>query len=266
MNLTELPGEFVVGFATLFGLAVGSFLNVVIYRMPKMMALTDDDQPLTLSTPSSHCPSCHTRLRVVDLLPVVSWLLLKGQCAHCKVGISKRYPCVELINAALWGACAIRWPELGTALAWSVCCSTLLALAMIDWDTTLLPDALTLPLVWAGLMASTVGLTDISPTEAIWGAVLGYGFLWLVSTGFEWVTGKIGMGGGDLKLLAAIVAWMGPIAGLSVVLLASVLGACVGLLMKANNQLREGRYLPFGPFLSGAAIVLALTGKNWLTL
>jgi leader peptidase (prepilin peptidase)/N-methyltransferase len=266
MNLNDLPLIFLVGFATLLGLCVGSFLNVVIYRVPKMILLSQSDPPLTLSTPYSHCPACRTRLRTAYLLPVVSWIFLKGRCAQCHSRISARYPIVELLNALLWGTCVIHWPQLGSALAWAVFCSMLFALSVIDWDTTLLPDTLTLSLVWLGLIASTTGLIDISPQVAIWGAVLGYSFLWLVSIVFEWVTGKVGMGGGDLKLLAAIGAWLGPMTGLSVVMLASLLGACVGLVLKANNKLREGRFIPFGPFMSFAAITLALLQKTWSPL
>jgi len=256
MSLTELPFGVVAGVITLVGLCVGSFLNVLIYRTPEMMTLTT----------ASRCPACDARLTAADLVPVASWIYLKGQCAHCMAHISARYPIVELVTAVLWFACAMHWQDVESAVAWSIFCSTLLALAMIDWDTTLLPDSLTLPLVWMGLVASTFGLTEISASQAIWGAALGYGFLWLVSTGFELVTGKVGMGGGDLKLLAAIGAWLGPTSSLTAVLLASVLGAIVGLALKSKNQLREGSYLPFGPFLSSSAMVLAFTGKQWVLL
>lgn len=256
MTFAELPFEFVVGVSTLVGLCVGSFLNVVIYRTPEMMSLTK----------ASRCPACDTRLTTADLVPVASWLFLKGKCGHCKAQISARYPIVELVTAVLWCACAMHWRNVESAVAWSIFCSALLALAMIDWDTTLLPDSLTLPLVWAGLVASTVGLTEISASEAIWGAAAGYGFLWLVSTGFELVTGKVGMGGGDLKLLAAIGAWLGPFACIWVVMLASVLGALVGLFLKSKQLLREEKYVPFGPFLSGAAVLLMFTHKFWIDL
>lgn len=256
MSLRELPFGFVVGMITLVGLCVGSFLNVVIHRTPEMMRLTT----------ASRCPACDARLTAADLVPVASWLYLKGKCAHCTADISARYPMVELVTAVLWGACAMHWRDVESAVAWSIFCSTLLALAMIDWDTTLLPDSLTFPLAWMGLLASTLGLTEISASEAIWGAALGYGFLWLVSTGFELVTGKVGMGGGDLKLLAAIGAWLGPTSSLTVVLIASMLGAVIGLALKSKNRLREGTYVPFGPFLSCAAIVLTFTGKQWVLL
>lgn len=256
MNFSELPGSVVIGITTLVGLCVGSFLNVVIYRTPGMMSLTK----------ASRCPSCDAKLTAADLVPLASWLYLKGKCAHCNAHISARYPTIELITAVLWGACAWHWRHVESAVVWSIFCSALLALSMIDWDTTLLPDELTLPLVWAGLVASTLGLTEISASEAIWGAVLSYGFLWMISKGFEVATGTVGMGGGDLKLLAAIGAWLGPISSLTIVLFASILGAVVGLILKSKNQLREGAYVPFGPFLSCAAIVLTFTGKPWALL
>lgn len=257
MSVSDLPTGFLWAMAGLVGLCVGSFLNVVIYRTPKMMELTEADEPLTLSYPSSQCPACHTPLRIVDLVPVLSWVFLKGQCAHCNAGISARYPAIEMLNAAVWVICAMHWNHLGTALAWATFCSISIALAMIDWDTTLLPDALTLPLIWLGLIASTAGLIEVSANEAILGATAGYLFLWLVATGFELVTGKIGMGGGDLKLLAAIGAWLGPLGCIAVVVLASVSGALVGVVLHKMQRLRPGGYLPFGPFLSGSAIVLA---------
>lgn len=266
MNFAELPASFLVGLTTLVGLCVGSFLNVVIYRTPKIMALTQADAPLSLSYPASHCPACKTPLRALHLVPVVSWLLLRGQCANCSNKISARYPCVELVNGALWFACAMHFGGIGSAVAWSIFCSALLTLSMIDWDTTLLPDSLTLPLVWVGLIASTVGLTNLSATEAILGAAAGYAFLWVVSQGFELATGKVGMGGGDLKLLAAIGAWLGPMGCLWTVLLASVIGALVGLYLKSKQQLREENYLPFGPFLGGAAVVFLFTHQFGVSL
>lgn len=254
MNFSELPSGLVVGFATLLGLCVGSFLNVVIYRTPKIMARTDDEAPLSLSYPPSHCPACKTPLKVAQLVPVMSWLFLRGQCSHCNTKISVRYPSVEIANGALWCACMLIFDSIGPAVAWSIFCSTLLALSMIDWDTTLLPDSLTLPLTWVGLVLSTSGLTNISADEAILGAATGYAFLWIVATGFELATGKVGMGGGDLKLLAAIGAWLGPMGCLWTVVAASFAGALIGLYLNSKQQLLEGSYLPFGPFLACSAV------------
>jgi leader peptidase (prepilin peptidase)/N-methyltransferase len=266
MNFAELPASFLVGLTTLVGLCVGSFLNVVIYRTPKIMSLSQVDAPISLSYPASHCPACKTPLRALHLLPVASWLLLRGQCANCSTKISARYPCVELANGAMWFACAMHFDGIGSAVVWGVFCSTLLALSMIDWDTNLLPDSLTLPLLWVGLMVSTFGLTNLSTTEAIQGAGVGYAFLWVVSQGFELATGKVGMGGGDLKLLAAIGAWFGPMGCLWTVLLASVIGALVGSYLKSKQQLRKENYLPFGPFLGGAAVVFLFTYQFEISL
>lgn len=256
MNFSDLPFCFLVGVTTLVGLCVGSFLNVVIYRASEMTTLTQ----------ASCCPSCDTKLAAADLVPVASWLFLKGKCAYCDAHISARYPIVELVTAVMWGACATYWRNIESAVAWSIFCSALLSLAMIDWDTTLLPDSLTLPLLWTGLVASTLGITEISSTKAIWGAAVGYGFLWLVSTSFELATGKVGMGGGDLKLLAAIGAWLGPFACIWTLVLASLSGAFVGLFLKSKQLLREGNYIPFGPFLSGAAMLLVFTNKFGIDL
>ena len=218
---------------------------------------------LSLSRPASHCPACGHTLKWHELIPVLSWLMLKGRCSACGAPIGVRYPFVELATAALFMAMAWRWGPDPLALLWSAWGATLLALALIDWDTLLLPDDLTLPLVWAGLAAAALGWT-ISPKEAIAGAVWGWGSLWVVATVFRWITGKEGMGGGDFKLLAALGAWLGPVALVAVVLVASLMGALVGLVMKAQGALREGRYVPFGPFLAGGGLLVALVGEHTL--
>lgn len=256
MTLPELPFGFVIGICTLVGLCVGSFLNVLIYRTPEMMALTH----------ASRCPSCDTRLNATDLVPLASWLFLRGKCAHCNAPISARYPLVELVTALLWAACAMQWQDIESAVAWSIFCSGLLSLALIDWDTASMPDSLIMPLMWSGLVASTIGLTEIGPREAIWGAALGYGLLWLVLTSTELATEKIGMHSGDLKLLAAIGAWLGPVTSLTAVLFAGAMGAAVATARKTKSLLEEGAHVSFGPFLSCAAIILLFFGKEWLLL
>lgn len=266
MSLAELPPGFLLALAGLVGLCVGSFLNVVIYRTPKMMALNESDERLSLSYPSSHCPACQTPLRVRDLVPVLSWVLLQRRCAYCQTPIAIRYPAVELLNATLWVACAFKWSASWSALCWAICGSYLIALTFIDWDTTLLPDALTLPLTWIGLGSSALGWISITPQESIVGAIIGYSFLWIVSRAFERVTGKVGMGDGDLKLLAAIGAWLGPLAVIYVVVIASITGAVVGLILKQRDGLRDQHYLPFGPFLSCSALFLAFSENQWLTI
>jgi leader peptidase (prepilin peptidase)/N-methyltransferase len=167
---------------------------------------------------------------------------------------------LTLVNGLLWSTCAWHWPNLPTALCWSLFASTLLTLSWIDWQTTLLPDALTQPLVWAGLLASATHTLTLPLDQAVWGAALGYVGLWSVARVFTLVTRKEGMGAGDFKLLAALGAWLGPMALLPLVFLASLVGAVLGLLMQARGQLRQGVYVPFGPFLAAAGMVLALTG------
>ncbi len=175
--------------------------------------------------------------------------------------ISLRYPGVELATALLFGLVAWRVGPQPVALAWCAFMAVLLALAMIDWDTTLLPDGLTLPLLWGGLVASALGLTVPLPT-AVWGAVVGYLSLWAVYWLFKLVTGKEGMGYGDFKLLAALGAWLGVSMLLPVILAASIIGAVVGIVMKLQQSLREGRYVPFGPFLAGAGVAVFLIGPR----
>jgi leader peptidase (prepilin peptidase)/N-methyltransferase len=264
----------------LLGLCIGSFLNVVIHRLPQMLergwkldsadmlGLTIEAPPeITLSTPRSRCPSCSHPVPWHENIPVVSWLRLGGKCSSCKTRISPRYPFIEVLTAALFAATAWRFGAQPTMLLWCGFVAVLVALAGIDWDTTLLPDNLTLPLLWAGLVAAALGWT-ISLPAALWGAVAGYLSLWTVYWVFKKATGKEGMGYGDFKLLAALGAWLGVQMILPIVLAASVIGAIVGIGMKVGGGLREGRYVPFGPFLAGAGIVVMLAGSprvlDWL--
>ncbi|KNZ32462.1 MAG: peptidase A24 [Methylibium sp. NZG] len=265
----------------LLGLCIGSFLNVVIHRLPlmlergwkadsaEMLGLTPEppSEPLSLSTPRSRCPSCGHRIAWRENIPVASYLWLRGKCSACKTAISPRYPLIELLTGVLFAAIGWRFGATLTALLWCGFAAVLVALASIDWDTTLLPDNLTLPLLWAGLVASALGWTIPLP-DALWGAVAGYLSLWSVYWLFKLTTGKEGMGFGDFKLLAALGAWLGLKMVLPVVLAASVLGAIVGIVMKMSSSLREGRYVPFGPFLAGAGLVVLLAGQarvlGWL--
>jgi leader peptidase (prepilin peptidase)/N-methyltransferase len=267
------------------GLLIGSFLNVVIHRLPKIMeqqwaeecrqhaeeqALAAG-QPLVaaaagerlgLSVPRSRCPHCGHAIRWYENIPVLSYLALRGQCAGCKAGISARYPLVELATAALFAFCLGQWGLTATGLAWCGFSAALLALALIDWDTTLLPDDITLPLLWAGLIAAALRWTDASLSDAVWGAAAGYLSLWLVFWGFKLATGKDGMGYGDFKLFAALGAWFGWQALVPIILAASVIGAIVGIAMKLRSQLRAGGYIPFGPFLAGAGFAALLFGPQ----
>ena len=252
-----------VGFAALLGLVVGSFLNVLIHRLPKMLerqwalecaslngAPAPDSPAYNLWVPRSACPHCGHVIRWYENLPVLSYLTLRGKCSACGTGISFRYPLVELVTACLFASAISKWGMTPTGWAWAGFGAVLLSLAAIDWDTTLLPDDLTLPLLWAGLCAAALGWISTPLNDSVWGAVVGYMSLWLVFWAFKLTTGKDGMGYGDFKLLAALGAWFGWQALVPIILMASVIGALVGMAMKFASELREGGYVPFGPFLA----------------
>ncbi|MGJ7544459.1 prepilin peptidase [Variovorax sp. LT1R16] len=261
--------------AGVFGLLIGSFLNVVIYRLPKMLerqwvadcagldgSEPDAVEPFNLMVPHSRCQQCGHVIRWYENVPLVSYLLLRGRCSACKTPIGLRYPLVELVTGLLFAWCVWRMPGQWAALAWCGFSAALLALALIDWDTTLLPDDITLPLLWAGLLASMLGLTGVALNAAVAGAVAGYLSLWSVYWLFKLATGKEGMGYGDFKLFAAFGAWFGWQALVPIVLMASVIGVIVGLALKFNNGLREGGYVPFGPFLAGAGFTAMFFGAD----
>lgn len=259
----------------ILGLCIGSFLNVVIHRLPLMLergwkressellgvAFKDDAPALTLSRPRSRCPRCGHAITWKENLPVVSYLFLRGRCSACQAPIPVRYPFIEILTGVLFAAVGWRYGVTPVALLWCGFVAVLVALAGIDWDTTLLPDNLTLPLLWTGLAASALGWT-ISLPDAVWGAVGGYLSLWSVYWLFKLTTGKEGMGYGDFKLLAALGAWLGVKMLLPILLGASIIGALVGIGMKLSAALREGRYVPFGPFLAGAGLVVMLAGER----
>jgi leader peptidase (prepilin peptidase)/N-methyltransferase len=256
------------------GLIIGSFLNVVIHRLPLILeqqwaleaaATLDQPEPqqptLTLSKPASRCPSCGHLIRWYENIPLLSWLFLRGKCSACSAPISVRYPLIELSTGLLFAACGWRFGDQPTVLLWCGFCAVLLAASAIDWDTTLLPDDLTLPLLWAGLIAANLGWT-LPIQDAIWGAAAGYLSLWSVYWLFKLTTGKEGMGYGDFKLLAALGVWLGWKMILPVILASSLIGAVVGIGLKLSGGLREGRYVPFGPFLAGAGLVVAFAGHE----
>lgn len=251
--------------AGVFGLLVGSFLNVVIYRLPKILERqwARDYQEwagksevaaeaFNLSTPASHCPACAAPVRWHQNIPVLSYIVLRGRCNHCSARISPKYPFVELATSGLFALCVARWGWTPEAALWCIFSSALLALAMIDWETTLLPDVIVLPLLWLGLIAADLHGTSTSLSDAMWGAVGGYLSLWSVYWTFKLVTGKEGMGYGDFKLLACLGVWFGWQQLIPLILLSSVVGTVAGLVMKVRGELREGGYMPFGPFLAGA--------------
>lgn len=259
------------------GLMVGSFLNVVIHRLPKMMELrwaaecaelqdtagkSDAAAPYNLMVPRSACPHCGHQIRWFENVPVISYVALGGKCAGCKTSISARYPAVELVTGTLFAWCGWTWGLGWESLAWSGFAASLVALTCIDWDTTLLPDDITLPLLWAGLCTSALGFTGVPLPDSLWGAAGGYLSLWLVYWGFKLATGKEGMGYGDFKLFAALGAWFGWQALVPIILMASVLGAVVGIGIKVFSQLREGGYVPFGPFLALAGLTSLFFGPR----
>ena len=257
------------------GLLIGSFLNVVIHRLPlmlerqwqqdarDMLELGDqaDGTPLSLSKPASRCPSCGHQIRWYENIPLISWLVLRGKCSGCGSRISWRYPLVELETGLLFAACAWHFGPHPFTLAWCGVVAVLVAASMIDWDTTLLPDDLTLPLMWAGLVAAGLGWAALPLRDALWGAVAGYLSLWTVYWVFKKATGKEGMGYGDFKLLAALGAWLGWKMLLPIILISSIIGAVVGIILKLKSSLREGQYVPYGPFLAGAGLVVLFAGE-----
>ncbi len=284
----------------LLGLCIGSFLNVVVHRMPRMLerrwgldgayqlsdaeglarqqgkpalvkALSDNATQwvqhvealprYSLHSPRSACPSCGHQLAWHENLPLLGWLRLKGRCSSCGTRISARYPLLEAATGLLFAAIAWKTGPEPIVLLWCAFGALLLAASAIDWDTTLLPDDLTLPLMWAGLLAALLGWT-IPLSSSLWGAIAGYLSLWSVFWLFKLTTGKEGMGYGDFKLLAALGAWLGASMLLPIVLAASAIGAVVGIAMKFSGALREGRFVPFGPFLAGAGLVVWFLGSE----
>ena len=273
LELGQALGAWFVG---LVGLLIGSFLNVVIHRLPRIMELQwaeesaglggqspEPAEKLSLLAPRSRCASCGHAIRWHENIPVLSYVFLGGKCSACKAAIGIRYPLVEAVTGGLFFFCAWRWGVSPTALAWCGFCAALLALALIDWDTTLLPDDITLPLLWAGLIAAALRWNPaVTLSAAVWGAVGGYMSLWAVYWAFKLVTGKEGMGYGDFKLFAALGTWFGWPALIPMILMASVIGAVFGIAMKFSSGLREGGYVPFGPFLAGAGFTALVFGPE----
>jgi leader peptidase (prepilin peptidase)/N-methyltransferase len=278
----SLPGGVQFTFAIVFGLVIGSFLNVVAHRVPIMLdrawrkeiseatdePLEDDGLPTryNLWVPGSACPHCGHALSAWENLPVLSYVLLRGRCSVCKAHVSLRYPLVELGSAALAaGALAVFGPT-GAALAAFGLCATLLAMSAIDIDTHLLPDSMTLPLLWAGVIVNLYD-TFANLQDAVLGAIFGYLVLWAVHWVFRLVRGIEGMGYGDFKLLAALGAWLGWAALPQIVLIAAVAGAVVGLAATWRGRMRFEEPLPFGPFLAvGGAVTLFLGTPLYMAL
>lgn len=256
-----------------FGLLIGSFLNVVVHRLPIMTErecqiearyILDLPQPDTLetynlSTPRSACPNCEHKITAWENIPVISYLFLRGKCSDCKQPISARYPCVELMTAILTAAVIYKFGPGYAGLAASLFTWALIALALIDFDTKFLPDSITLPFLWLGLIVNMAGLITLFPNAFI-GAIAGYLSLWLIYQAFKLVTGKEGMGYGDFKLLALLGAWLGWQMLPLVIILSSLAGAIIGGTLIARGRDRTNP-IPFGPFLAIAGWLALMFGE-----
>ena len=259
----------------LLGLCIGSFLNVVIHRLPLMMERDwktesaellgveiDTPAPITLSTPRSRCPSCAHPIGWQENIPVVSYIALRGRCSACKTPIPMRYPAIELLTAVLFAACGWHFGPHPVTLLWCGLSATLVALAFIDLDTQFLPDDLTLPLMWAGIVSSALGWTPVPLAASVGGAVAGYLSLWFVFHAYRLIRGKEGIGAGDFKLLAALGAWMGWALIPSIILLSSAVGALVGIGLIVLRSHDKDVPIPFGPYLAGGGIAALFFGEQ----
>jgi len=284
LSLLQSNATLLLSVCFVLGLFVGSFLNVVVYRLPLMMNSTwrrecrefleldpqdstkdETPQPFNLMVPRSACPSCNTMITAWQNIPVVSWLILRGKCGNCKHPISVEYPLVELLTAILSLAVAVKFGasiQLVFALLFTW---ALISLALIDFHTTLLPDSITLPLLWLGLLISLVPVFVNAP-DAIVGAAAGYMILWIVFQTFKLITGKEGMGFGDFKLLAALGAWLGWAQLPLVILLSSLTGAIIGIMMMVLFKHQRSQPIPFGPYLAIAGWIALMWGEQIVTM
>jgi len=272
----ENPAAF-ISVVAILGLLIGSFLNVVILRLPIMMEKewfsqcnelleitpTDSqtDKPFNLATPNSHCPKCNHEITAIENIPILSYLFLKGRCRDCGIKISLRYPIIEATTALLSIAVAWHFGPTWEAAAALLLTWALVTLTVIDFDHQLLPDSITLPFLWLGLGISLAGIfTD--PASAIIGGLVGYLSLWSVYILFKLTTGKEGMGHGDFKLLAMLGAWLGWQAVLPIILLSSVVGAIVGITLIVVRGRDKNIPIPFGPYLATAGWITLLWGDQ----
>jgi leader peptidase (prepilin peptidase)/N-methyltransferase len=281
LQLLEQSTLFLLLTTGAFGLVVGSFLNVVIYRLPVMLeqawraecselagdeaAGNTDKETLNLLTPASRCPHCNHRIGALENIPVLSYLYLKGRCAGCQAPISIRYPLVESVTAILSVIVAAQFGYSVQTLAALLFTWALIPLFMIDFDRQILPDSITLPLLWAGLLLSLSGVFVDSATSII-GAAAGYLSLWSIYHLFRLLTGKEGMGYGDFKLLGAIGAWVGWQALPVVILFSSVVGAAIGISLVLFKGRDHNLPMPFGPFLAAAGWLTLLWGNDIISL
>ncbi|MDB1123030.1 prepilin peptidase [Vibrio algarum] len=263
--------------AGIFGLIVGSFLNVVIYRLPIMMErewkqdcaetfpelnIPLNNDKFNLSVPRSTCPKCKSPLRLIDNIPVLSWVLLRGKCHQCQNPISVRYPLIELLTASMSAIIAYYFEPSYYSIALIFFSFALIAATFIDLDTMLLPDQITLPLTWIGLFLALIGLSPVSLQDAVIGTIAGYLCLWSVYWIFKIVTGKEGMGYGDFKLLAALGAWLGWQHLPMIILLSSFVGLIFGLIQLRMQKQGLEKQFPFGPYLAIAGWVSLIWGDQ----
>jgi leader peptidase (prepilin peptidase)/N-methyltransferase len=275
MLLADIDVGFVLLYATIISLLVGSFLNVVIHRLPKMMQsewrtdccelleVEQKEQPekLNLILPNSHCPSCQAPIKPWQNIPVISYLLLKGKCANCKTSISIRYPIIEMVTGCLGLFLACHYGASYQLIAATFLTWALISLTMIDIDHQLLPDSITLPLLWLGILVNSQGLFT-SLESSVFGAVFGYLSLWSIFWAFKILTGKEGMGYGDFKLLAALGAWMGLQALPVIIILSSFVGAAIGITGIMIMGRDKNIPIPFGPYLAIAGWITLLWGND----
>ena len=272
----ESPAAF-ISIIGILGLLIGSFLNVVILRLPVMMEkewhaqcndlleITPDNEqasePFNLVTPNSHCPKCNHKIKAIENIPILSYLFLKGRCSDCGIKIPSRYPIIEATTALLSIAVAWHFGPTWEAAAALLLTWALVTLTVIDFDHQLLPDSITLPFLWLGLGISLSGIfTD--PESAIIGGLVGYLSLWSVYILFKLTTGKEGMGHGDFKLLAMLGAWLGWQSVLPIILLSSVVGAVVGITLIVVRGRDKNIPIPFGPYLAAAGWITLLWGDQ----
>jgi len=275
-----LPWQTWVALVGVIGLLVGSFLNVVIYRLPRMMeqqwradchSLTADSDPTAqptynLAVPRSACTHCQAHIHPLDNIPVLSWLILRGRCRACNGAISVRYPLVEVLTAILSIAVVWRFGATWEALCGLIVTWALICLTVIDFDTQLLPDQITLPLLWLGLLAARclgrgTAALPVDVDSAVVGAMAGYMSLWLIFQSFKAATGKEGMGRGDFKLLAALGAWLGWQLLLPILLFSAGTGALVGITLVALKRHDRAQPIPFGPYLAVAGWLIMMWSR-----
>ncbi|NQV70335.1 MAG: prepilin peptidase [Pseudohongiella sp.] len=285
INLISSTPVLFITICAVLGLLVGSFLNVVAYRLPIMLQRewkeqcceylqienTNPDSNessakfkiFNLQKPDSHCPQCNHPIKPWENVPLISYLFLGGKCSNCKSRISLRYPCVEFVSGVCSALVASSFGATWLTLALLLLCWSLIALTLIDFDHQLLPDNITIPLLWLGLLVNTLDLGfGVSLRDAVIGAIAGYLLLWAVYWLFKLATGKEGMGYGDFKLLAALGAWMGWQSLLPIIILSSLVGAVFGIAMIIFMGRDRSIPMPFGPFLTGAGFIMLIWGSQ----